>query len=586
MERILTVTVLVLESLVLWSPQLSAQEPVIRPTDNLIAEGIPDIPAALADEVRRYTETRSASFVSWHPEKSEMLIATRFGNATQIHEVRMPGGARRQLTFFNEPVGVAEWEPNAAAYFLFAKDTGGNEFAQVYRFDVASGNVTLLSDGGRSQNGTWLWSKAQDRIAYSSTRRNGADRDLWLMNPLDKSSDKLLAELSGGGWQVLDWSPADSKILLGEYLSVTQSHLWLVDVATGTKTKLNDDTEEVAYAGGRFSHDGSGIFVTTDKGGEFQQLAYWHLATNKLEPLTEKIPWDVEGFDLSKDGRSICFITNEAGVSKGYVMDTATRAYRPIEGLPNGVIAAGAWHEDGREVAFSISSARSTSDVYTWEAATNKVTRWTESELGGLNPETLAEPRLIRWQSFDGLELTGFHYPAARRFRGRRPVIINIHGGPEGQSRPVFLGRNNFFMNELGVAMIFPNVRGSTGYGKTFVKLDNGMKREDSVKDIGALLDWIARQPDLDPNRVMVTGGSYGGYMTLAAATHYNDRIRCSLDVVGISHFATFLKNTESYRRDLRRVEYGDERDPAFAAFFEKIAPLNNAERITKPLFV
>jgi dipeptidyl aminopeptidase/acylaminoacyl peptidase len=165
-------------------------------------------------------------------------------------------------------------------------------------------------------------------------------------------------------------------------------------------------------------------------------------------------------------------------------------------------------------------------------------------------------------------------------------VIINIHGGPEGQSRPGFLGRTNYYLNELGIAVIYPNVRGSTGYGKTFVKLDNGMKREDSVKDIGALLDWIAQQPDLDASKVMVTGGSYGGYMTLAVATNYNDRIACALDVVGVSNFNTFLKNTESYRRDLRRVEYGDERDPAIAEFFERIAPLNNAGRITKPLFV
>ncbi len=586
MKRSLCATIAALLSVVLLGPQLAAQAPVIRPAENLIAEGIPDIPAALADEVRRYTESRSAHFVSWHPEKVAMLIATRFGNTSQIHELRMPGGARRQLTFFNEPVGVAEWEPETGDHFLLSKDVGGNEFRQIYRFDTASGDVTLLTDGGRSQNGGWVWNRGRDRIAYLSTRRNGADRDLWLMNPLDKSSDTALAELSGGGWSALDWSPEDSSILMGEYLSVTQSHLWMIDVATGAKTKLNDDTQEVSYEGGRFSKDGSGFYLTTDKGGEFKRLAYWSLPTNKLELLTEQISWDVEGFDLSKDGQSICFVTNEAGVSRAYVLDTQTRQYQQIEGLPSGVITGGTWHDNSREVAFSISSARATSDVYTWNASTNQIARWTESELGGLTPETLVEPQLIRWPSFDGLEISGFYYPAAKQFTGRRPVIINIHGGPEGQSRPVFQGRNNFFMNELGVAMIFPNVRGSTGYGKTFVKLDNGIRREDSVKDIAALLDWIAGQSDLDPDRVMVTGGSYGGYMTLAVATNYNARIRCSLDVVGISHFATFLKNTESYRRDLRRVEYGDERDPVLADFFEKIAPLNNAARITKPLFV
>ena len=218
--------------------------------------------------------------------------------------------------------------------------------------------------------------------------------------------------------------------------------------------------------------------------------------------------------------------------------------------------------------------------------ASGAVTRWTESELGGLVGSELVEPRLIKWKSFDGLEITGFYYKPPARFTGRRPVIINIHGGPEGQFTPGFMGRTNYYLNELGVAVIYPNVRGSSGYGKTFLKLDNGMKREDSVKDIGALLDWIAQQPDLDASKVMVTGGSYGGYMTLAVATLYNDRIACALDVVGISNFITFLQNTESYRRDLRRAEYGDERDPAMRAYFERIAPFNRAGNITKPLFV
>jgi dipeptidyl aminopeptidase/acylaminoacyl peptidase len=214
------------------------------------------------------------------------------------------------------------------------------------------------------------------------------------------------------------------------------------------------------------------------------------------------------------------------------------------------------------------------------------VARWTESELGGVVAATLNEAELIKWKSFDGLEISGFLHRPAAKFTGKRPVIVQIHGGPESQSTPVFLGRNNYFLNELGVAIIEPNVRGSTGNGKTFVTLDNGPKREDSVKDIGALLDWIAAQPGLDASRVMVTGGSYGGYMTLACAVHYNDRIRCSIDIVGISNFISFLQNTESYRRDLRRVEYGDERDPQMRAVFEQISPLNHAAKIKKPIFI
>ena len=560
----------------------------IRPTENLIVEGIPEIPAGLADEVRRYTEARSAAFVGWHPTRVEMLIGTRFGNTAQIHEVRMPGGARRQLTFFAEPIGAADWDPKEGKFFLFTRDTGGNEFGQMYRLDVTTGDVTLLSDGGRSQNGGWVWDRAGDRIAYASTRRNGADRDIWVVDPRDPATDRLVVENAGGGWSVLDWSPDGTQLLVGESLSVNKSRRWLVDVASGAKTRLDEDgPEDVAWGGGTFTPDGGAIWTTTDKDSEFARLVKWTPASGGIEVMAADIPWEVEGFDVSEDGKSVCFITNEAGVSRARVLDTATGKHRLVAGLPDGVIAAGEWHADGRHLAFSVGSARSTSDVYVWDAVEGgPAIRWTESELGGLVADTLVEPRAIDWQSFDGLEIRGFLYPAAPRFTGRRPVIINIHGGPEGQSRPIFQGRNNFFMSELGVALVYPNVRGSTGYGKTFVKLDNALNREDSVRDIGALLDWIATRPDLDPDRVMITGGSYGGFMTLACATTYDERIRCALDVVGISHFTTFLKNTESYRRDLRRVEYGDERVPEVAEFFERIAPLNNAGRITKPLFV
>jgi len=569
------------------APATPATPATIAPGENLVVDGIPPIPASVAAEVRRYTESRAAGLADWHPTRREMLIATRFGNTPQIHRLAMPMGARTQLTFFDEPITDASYEPRTGRFFIFSKDVGGNEFGQLYRYDLADGRSTLLTDGGRTQNGNVVWSTRGDRIAYSSTRRNGSDRDVYVMDPTNPRSDRRLLEVQGGGWFVTDWSPDDRQLLLGEFLSVNQSRIYLVDVASGRRTPLlGTERDTVAYGGARFSRDGRGVYITTDAGSEFQRLAYVDLATRRVTPLTADIDWDVEEFDLSRDGRTIAFVTNEAGASRLYLMDTGTRRARPVAGVPTGVVSGVLWHRSRPEVAFSVSSARSPNDVYSVNAAGGAVTRWTESELGGLPAAQLAEPTLVRWKSFDGREITGFYYRPPRRFTGKRPVVVNIHGGPEGQSRPVFLGRTNYYLEELGVAVIFPNVRGSTGYGKTFVKLDNGMKREESVKDIGALLDWIAQQPELDASRVMVTGGSYGGYMTLAVATNYNTRICCSVDVVGVSNFNTFLQNTESYRRDLRRVEYGDERDPAMHDFFERIAPLNNAGKISKPLFV
>ena len=560
---------------------------VIAPAENLVVDGLPPIPAKLAADVRRYTESRSALLSAWHPVRRELLISTRFGNTPQIHRVVTPLGARTQLTFFDEPIGGASYEPTQGRYFIFSRDIGGNEFGQLYRYDVANGAVTLLTDGGRSQNGGVRWSTRGDRIAYASTRRNGTDRDIYIMDPLNPASGKQLLEVKGGGWGASDWSPDDRHLLVGEFLSVNQSRYHLVDVASGRSTPLiPDERDTVAYNGAIFSRDGRGVYLTTDAGSEFQRLAYLDIATRRITPLTASINWDIDGFDLSADGRTIAFVANEAGVSRLYLLDTRSRQIRPVAKLPIGNIGGARWHPRLPLLAFTISSARSPSDVYSLDPGTGAVTRWTESELGGLVASDLVEPSLIRWRSFDGREITGFYYRPPSRFTGKRPVIINIHGGPEGQYQPGFLGRSNYYLNELGVALIFPNVRGSTGYGKQFVNLDNGMKREDSVRDIGALFDWVAQQPELDANRVMVTGGSYGGYMTLAVATNYNDKICCALDVVGISNFNTFLKNTESYRRDLRRVEYGDERDPQMSAFFERIAPLNNAGKISRPLFV
>ena len=568
------------------SPATASEQPrVVEPPANLVVDGIPRVPYELVDEVRRYTEARAAAMYAWHPTLRQMLIGTRFGNSTQVHLVKRPGGARQQLTFYDEPVASASFAPDGKS-FVFSKDVGGNEFSQLYRFDRGSARATLLTDGGRSQNGSIHWNHQGDRIAYASTRRNGADRDVWLMNPAEKNSDRLLVELPGGGWRPLDWSHDDSELLLLEYLSINKSNIAAVYVATGERRYITSPDEQVAYDGAQFSAEEGVLWVTCDRESEYQRLGRLQIDSGAFTPVTRDIQWNVESFEVSPDGSQVVFVTNEAGVSKLYVLDTESDKYQQAESLPQGVFTLGDWHKSGKDIAVSISSARSTSDVYSVDTHTLVVTRWTESELGGLQSKQLVEPELIRWKSFDGREISGFQYTPPPRFAGKRPVIISIHGGPESQTRPGFLGRNNYFINELGVAMIYPNVRGSNGYGKTFLQLDNGLKRIDSVRDIGALLDAIAKDPRLDTERVMVTGGSYGGYMTLAVATTYTDRIACALDVVGISHFGTFLKNTESYRRDLRRAEYGDERDPKLAKFFDETAPLNHAHKINKPLLV
>lgn len=567
---------------------INAQQPVIPVTDNLVVEGIPSLPSALVDEVKAYTESRGAGLASWHPLKKEMLISTRFGNSNQIHYVKFPGGARTQITFFEEAVGSAAiFEPVKGEYFLFLRDIGGNEFAQIYRYDMREKKITLLTDGKRSQNGNIVWSNKGDRITFASTERNGQDRDIYILDPRNPASKKRVVENTGGGWGVSDWSMDDSKLLLEEYISINESRIYLVDLNSGIKTRLLPEKDERStFSGVGFSKNGRGIYLVTNRNDEFNKLAYYDFIGKKMNVLTTSIPWDVEGGDLSPDREKAAFVINENGASKLYILNTSDNSFEQVKGIPAGLMGGLEWSGDSKTLGLAVTSYNSPSDVYEYDPVTKKVIRWTESEMGGMDITNLQEPDLITWKTFDGRNISGYLYKASSKFTGKRPVIINIHGGPEGQSRPGFLGRSNYFLNELGISVIFPNVRGSAGYGKTFVDMDNGMKREESVKDIGALIDWIALQPELDKDRIMVTGGSYGGYMTLAVSYLYSDKIRCALDVVGISNYNTFLKNTESYRRDLRRAEYGDERDPKMAEFFEAIAPANHTDKIRKPLFI
>lgn len=558
----------------------------LLPSDNLTVEGVPPIPKSLVDSLRRYTEFRAAAFADWHPQRREMLIRTRFADTFQIHHVAFPGGDRQQKTFFPDAVGAVSYQPTHGDYFVFSKDTGGNEFSQNYRYDLEDGMITLLTDGA-SKNSHGLWSNRGDAMVYSSTRRTSKDVDFYLLNPARPETDRLLAPQEGGGWFALDWSPEDTQILIAEYVSVNESYLWLLDTATGEKTLLTPKSgPRVSYKSAKFAPDGCRLYTVTDKDSEFARLVLFDFQTGQHTVLVPDLAWGVEDFDLSPDGNTIAFSANEDGISVLRLLHTRTGQCTEPLGIPDGVLGGLAWHPNGQELAFTQTSALSPSDVYSLQFESGRLERWTRSETGGLNTETFSEPELVHWPSFDGREISGFLYKPAAKFSSPRPVIIVIHGGPESQARPGFLGQSNYYLNELGVALLYPNVRGSSGYGKTFLDLDNGFRREDSYKDIGALLDWIGTQPGLDSQKIMVSGGSYGGHMTLAVSYLYSSKISCSVDIVGMSHLVTFLENTEGYRRDLRRVEYGDERDPEMRAFLERIAPLNHAAEIRKPLFV
>jgi dipeptidyl aminopeptidase/acylaminoacyl peptidase len=545
----------------------------------LVMENIPAIDPAVRESLRRYGEVRSHGFSGWTADGG-VLIATRFGEVAQVHRVDVPMGARRQLTFYDEPVNGGALNPKGDA-FVFSKDSGGDEFFQAWHYDLSSGDVTQLSEPG-TRNGSAQWTDDGTRLAWYRSQSGDGDWDVLVSDLANPSARKVVLEGSGAMFP-LDWSDDGKTLLIGRYVSITKSHLYTLDLASGTLTEIAPQFD-VSFGGGEFTADGQHILTTIDKDSEFSRLVKLNIKTSEFDVLSGDIAWDVEGFDIAPNGRDGVFTTNSGGVSEIFKLDLVSGKVTKGPSLGSGVASGLQFDKAGKRVGMTFNSAKSPGDVYSFDYETGAVTRWTMAETGGLNTEHFVEPTLISYTNGDGMQIPAFVYKP--KGEGPFPVVISIHGGPEAQSRSTFSSTYQYWVNELGLAVVVPNVRGSSGYGKTYVALDNGFNRKKSVEDIGALIDWVAAEPDLDGERVVVYGGSYGGYMVLASMVDYADKLIGGVNIVGISNFVTFLENTQGYRRDLRRVEYGDERDPAMRAFLQDISPLNHADKIVDPLFI
>lgn len=562
---------------------------------NLIMEDVPAIPEEIVDSLNRFQNVRSASFAAWQEDGSGLYVKTRFADVDQLHRVDAPGGARHQLTFYKEPLGAVSDQPQGSN-LIFTRDVGGGEFTQIFMLDPATGSAILLSDG-ESRNGAPSWDRDGRRIAYPSTRRNGASNDIWLMDPENSESAEMILESPDGTW----WGPSEfsasgNRLLALNYVSIADSRVHLIDLDSGEETLLagGNGAQTTNYPVA-FDDDNDGFWLITSQGGNFQRLAWLPIKPGaEPEVVTGDINWDVTDAVISHDRRRIAFTVNEDGMSQVYLMDTRTRTYRRVDTIPPGVAFGIDFSPDDRKLAMTLNTASTPSDTFVLALGPEplqfgQLVRWTTSEIGGLDTSQFRKPRWKTYATFDKVDGLHRQIPAwvyKPAGNGPFPVVVSIHGGPEGQARPVFSSTYQMWMQKLGVAVVVPNVRGSNGYGKEYLSLDNGFKREDSVRDIGALLDWIEREPDLDAERVAVFGGSYGGYMVLASAVHFSERLKAVVDIVGISSFVTFLENTQDYRRDLRRAEYGDERDPEMRAHLEKISPVNNVDKIRVPIFV
>ena len=593
MMRIVPLFIVLLISKIAFAAEPA--QPTRTPADPLRpaaiqTEGVPVLDKEIVQRLQQYQNVRGAEFLGWSPDRQGMLIRTRFGNSAQLHRVYSPGGRREQITFLEEPVRGAFIPAARDAALLLSFSSGGNEQNQLYLCEPKKFLTTLLTDG-KARYSLGPIKADGSKMIVASTERNGKDTDLYIANPRQPNQREMLWQTSGEFWGASDWSRDGRTLLMNRHVSVNESYPALLDIATAKKTDLPaPEAGKAAFGPLQFSPDARFIYIATDAGGEFRRLARFDRTTNQYEWLTRDIPWDVTELEVDEHSGMVVVAINEDGASRLLLFSPSAQGNQLLRRelkLPLAIVSDLEFSPDGGSLGLTLARPDAPPDAYSMDISTGELTRWTYSEAGGLNPATFVLPERIQFRSFDERTIPAYYYrPRTANAEQPAPVIISIHGGPEGQFQPYFSPLIQYYVNELGLAVIAPNVRGSSGYGKTYLTLDNGKLREDSVKDIGALLDWIAMQKELDASRIAVSGGSYGGYMTLASLVHYGDRIKAGIDSVGIANFLTFLESTAAYRVDLRRVEYGDERDPAMREFLAKISPAQQADKIRAALLV
>ena len=577
-------------SLLLAAPVALAAPPTRYERGTLTYDNIPAVSPELVDKLALYLNARQATPLGWSP-KGQLLITTRFGDVPQLHVVDAAGSARRQLTFQREPISQAAYSPDPTRNaYVYLKDAGGNENSQLYY--QRNGEAAKLLTDGKSKSGSPVWSNSGREVAFFSTARDPASFDIDIIDPDSGALPRLAvtADAPGAEWAPLDWSPDDRKLLLLKTVANDEAYLYVVDLATGQKKEVDPAPGKVSITAARFSRDGQGVYFISDRDSEFTRLRYANLFTSERTVISASLPWDVEELAVSRDGHYLAYVSNEGGAAKLNVLDLRTRQELTPPRLPTaGSIQSLAFDPQGQRLAFGYAAPNQPGDAYVLDVAHNQLEPWTRSEAGDVDLKKFVVPRLAQFPTFDRIDNKPRLMPVyiyEPLGGGPHPVLLELHGGPESQFRPGFSPWLEFVVNELGYAVVAPNVRGSSGYGKSYMALDNGVLREDAVKDVGALLIWLSLQANFDAKHIVVSGGSYGGYMSLATLVNYSDRLRGGVDVAGIADFVTFLSGTAAYRQNQRRAEYGDERDADMRAFLHRISPLTNADRISKPLLV
>ncbi len=544
-------------------------------------------------DIERYLTIRSAYGATIAPDGTVAFLLDTTG-VSQVWTLETPGAWPEQRTFYDEPVSFVTASPDRPE-FVFGMDEGGNERTQLHRLD-ADGTVTNLTGTPDAKHRWGGWSHDGERFAFASNRRDEAVFDIYVQGRDDTGEDATLV-YEGDGWlSVGGWSPDDDRLVVTEAHWSFDQDVYVLETETGELTHLTPHEGDVRYLSAGWGPDGEALYLVTDDGADTLYLARLDTETGQLDTVREGGDWNVDGVALDEETGLLVYSRNVDGYTEltaGTLTGALTVEEFAAPALPGDVAGGVSFGPGGERFALSASGRATNTNVYVVSLPelrgagdsdrVDASTRWTHASTAGVPTESFVEPELVRYETFDGREVPAFLSVPGDTSEGETPVIVDIHGGPESQRRPSFSGLIQYFLSR-GYAVFEPNVRGSTGYGKAYTHLDDVEKRMDAVRDIEAAVDWLERRPAIDPDRIVAKGGSYGGFVVLAALTEYPDRWAAGIDSVGIANFVTFLENTGPWRRQLREAEYGSLADDR--GLLERISPINNIEQIEAPLFV
>ena len=535
-------------------------------------------------DIERYLNVRRASSATFGPGGERLAFRMDTTGTRQVWALDAPGSWPEQLTFYEERVRFVDWSPTREE-LAFGKDEGGNERNQLFRLDADGESVVQLTEEPEAKHGWGGWSNDGDRFAFVSNRREESVFDIYVQGR-DEESDEATLVYEGDGWyDVRGWSPDDSMLAVHVARSNFDHDVYVLDLESGDLDHLTPHDGEVRYKSLNWTPDGDGFYLVTDQDSDTLYLARLGL-DGEFEVVEDGGEWNVDGINVHQDTGRFVFSRNVDGFTELTVGEfTGETSYRsfPEPELPPGTRGGTDFSPDGERIALTVSGRGENPNIHVFDVETGEAERWTRAATAGIPKETFVDSEAIRYESFDGLEIPALYSVPEGANEGETPVLVDVHGGPESQRRPSFRGLAQYFLDQ-GYALFEPNVRGSTGYGREYTHLDDVRNRMDSVADLEAAVEWLHDRPEVDPDRIAVIGGSYGGFMVLAAMTEYPDLWAAGVDIVGIANLVTFLENTGDWRRELREVEYGSLEDDR--EFLEEISPVNRADRIDAPLFV